>query len=178
MAVQSRDLRSPTRVAPASARPVLVVPSVSLHTLVYIVTALIVLIVVYAVMGNLIGWSRDRLDDMRYGTPRTYHVDQVVGIDDSAGTPSHFIALNLNRQVVVIQIPGGDTSKMRTITGPYLFGAGEDKTPVLLHFDDVNGDGTRDLIVDVKNEAIVYLNRDGQFEQLQPEDRAQVAIGQ
>jgi hypothetical protein len=85
--------------------------------------------------------------------------------------------MNLNRQVVVLQIPGGDTSQTRTITGPYLVGAGEDKTPVLLSFEDVNRDGTRDMVVNVKNEAIVFLNRDGQFQEMSPEERAQLMTG-
>ena len=76
---------------------------------------------------------------------------------------------------VVIEIPGGDASKTRTLTGPYLFGAGEDKTPVLLRLEDLNRDGARDLIVNVKNEEIVYINKDGQFQPLTPEERARLA---
>ena len=83
--------------------------------------------------------------------------------------------MNLNRQVVVIEIPGGDPSKTRTLTGPYLFGADEDKTPVLLRLDDLNRDGAKDLIVNVKNEEIVYLNKDGEFKPITPEERQQLA---
>src|SRR5687768_14703607 len=88
-------------------------------------------------------WARNRVDDVRYGATRTYQVDEVVGHDDGAGTPTHFTALNLNRQVMIIEIPGGDASKTRTLTGPYLFGAGEDKTPVLLRFDDLGSQPRR-----------------------------------
>ena len=79
--------------------------------------------------------------------------------------------MNLNRQVLIIEIPGGDASKTRTLTGPYLFGAGEDKTAVLLRFDDINRDGSKDLIVNVKNEEIVYLNKDAQFQPITAEER-------
>src|SRR5205085_7367435 len=99
---------------------------------------------------------------------------QIVGHNDGAGTPTHFIAMNLNRQVVVLEIPGGDASKIRTITGPYLFGAGEDKTPVVLRFDDLNRDGSQDLIVNVKNEEIAYLNKNGEFQNITPEERVQL----
>jgi hypothetical protein len=177
MAVQSRDMRSTVR-AGSSVRPLVATPAVSLHTFVYVITGLLALLAIYAIMGNVVTWGRDRYDDMRYGTPRTYHIDEVVGHDDGAGTPTHFIAMNLNRQVVVVEIPGGDTSKLRTITGPYLVGAGEDKTAVLLNFEDVNGDGSRDMVVSVKNEAIVFLNRDGQFQEMTSADRAQLAGGQ
>lgn len=178
MAVQSKDLRSPVRNNSNSFRPLVAAPPVSLNTVVYLVTILLALLAIYAIMGQVVGWGREKFDDVRYGTPRTYHVDAVVGHSDGAGTPSHFIAMNLNRQVVVVQIPGGDTSQMRTITGPYLVGAGEDKTPVLLSFEDINRDGSRDMIVNVKNEAIVFLNRDGQFVEMSAEERAQLTAGQ
>src|SRR4029078_10421094 len=140
----------------------------------YIVTALLALLAIYAIMGNVMGWGRSRLDDLHYDPARTFQVDEVVGHEDGAGTPTHFIALNLNRQVMIIEIPGGDSSKTRTLTGPYLFGAGEDKTPVLLRFDDLNRDGSKDLIVNVKNEEIVYLNKEGQFQPITAEERGKL----
>src|SRR2546425_1583080 len=42
-----------------------------------------------------------------YGRPRTFQTDAVVGHNDSAASPSHFIAINLNRHVEVIECPGG-----------------------------------------------------------------------
>jgi hypothetical protein len=176
MAVRHQALNSNTaRSGSAQARPLLTIPSISLHSLAYVATALLALLAIYAIMGNVMTWGRSRLDDLRYGTTRTYHMDAVVGHDDGAGTPTHFIAMNLNRQVVIIEIPGGDPSKTRTLSGPYLFGAGEDKTPVLLRLEDLNRDGARDLIVNVKNEEIVYINKDGQFQPLTPEERARLA---
>jgi hypothetical protein len=155
-------------------RTQIAMPAISLHSLAYIITALLALLAIYAIMGNVMGWGRSRLDDLRYGPTRTFQVDEVVGHEDGAGTPTHFIALNLNRQVMIIEIPGGDSSKTRTLTGPYLFGAGEDKTPVLLRFDDLNRDGSKDLIVNVKNEEIVYLNKEGQFQPITPEERTKL----
>src|SRR5262245_4154086 len=176
MAVRHQALNSNTaRNGSVQSRPLLTIPSISLHSLAYMATALLALLAIYAIMGNVMTWGRSRLDDLRYGTTRTYHLDAVVGHDDGAGTPTHLIAMNLNRQVVIIEIPGGDPSKTRTLTGPYLFGAGEDKTPVLLRLEDLNRDGARDLIVNVKNEEIVYLNKDGQFQPLTPEERARLA---
>jgi hypothetical protein len=174
MAVRSQEMRNTTARSGSQSRTVISVPPISLHTLAYVVTALLALLAVYAIMGNVVGWAQSRVDDLRYGSTRTYQVDEVVGHDDGAGTPTHFIAMNLNRQVVVIEIPGGDASKIRTLTGPYLFGAGEDKTPVLLRFDDLNRDGSKDLIVNVKNEEIVYLNKEGQFQPITPEERMQL----
>lgn len=170
MAVRSQEMRNPTRTG-GQPRAVPSAPSISFHSVAYLITGLLALIAIYAIMGNVMAWGRGRYDDIRYGTTRTFHLDAVVGHDDGAGTPTHFVAMNLNRQVVIIEIPGGDPSKTRTLSGPYLFGAGEDKTPVLLDLEDVNRDGAKDLIVNVKNEAIVYVNKGGQFQPITPEER-------
>jgi len=176
MAVRSQEIRSTvSRQGAAPARPTIAVPSIPLSTATYLVTILLALLAIYAVMGHIVGWGSSRLDDLRYGATRTFQMDAVVGHNDGTGTPTHFIAMNLNRQVVVIEIPGGDPSKTRTLTGPYLFGADEDKTPVLLRLDDLNRDGAKDLIVSVKNEEIVYLNKEGEFKPITPEERAQLA---
>ena len=178
MAVRSQTMRNTTARTGSSPRASITVPPISLHLLAYIVTALLVLIAIYAIMGNVMGWARGKINDVQYGATRTFQTDEVVGHGDGAGTPSHFIAMNLNRQVLVIEIPGGDPSQLRTITGPYLFGAGEDKTPVQLRFDDLNRDGSQDLIVAVKNEEIVYLNKDGQFQPITPEERSKLTQAQ
>jgi len=52
-----------------------------------------------------------------------------------------------------------------------LFGAGEDLTPVTMRLTDVNGDGGADLIVRVKDEEMVYANRDGAFSLISAEER-------
>ena len=177
MAVRSQEMRNPVRAGSSQSRPFIALPALNFHSFAYIVTGLLALLAIYAIMGNVVGWGREQVDNVRYGTPRTFHTDAIVGIDDGAGTPSHFIAMNLNRQVVIYQIPGGDATKTRVITGPYLFGAGEDKTPVLLQFQDVNGDQLQDMIVNIKNEAIIFVNRDGQFQAISPEERSQLVQG-
>lgn len=175
MAVRSQELRSSTvRNANARTRPFSATPPVSLHNAAYVITALLAVVALYAVLGNVLGWAQTRIDDIRYGTPRTFQLDAAIGHEDSADRPTHLIAMNLNQQVVVIELPGGDASKIRTLTGPYLFGATESKTPVLLRLDDLNGDGTKDLVVSVKNEEIVYLNRNGQFNLITAEERGQL----
>lgn len=174
MAVRSQEMRNTaTRSGNGAvqARSPIAVPSLSFHSVAYVVTGLLALLAIYAIMGNVVSWGSDRINDLRYGTTRTYHLDAVVGHEDGNGTPTHLIAMNLNRQVVVIEIPGGDASKTRTLSGPYLFGAGEDQTPVLLRLDDLNRDGSKDLIVSIKNEEIVYINRDGKFQPITPEER-------
>lgn len=98
------------------------------------------------------------LDDLRYGRPRTTQLSAYIGINETSGSPTQFTAMNLNRRVVVLMLPGGEPAKAQSLTGPYLFGAREDLTPVDLAVADRNGDGAADLTVSVKQEELIYLN--------------------
>jgi hypothetical protein len=94
---------------------------------------------------------------------RTFQTDAVVGHGDSEAHPSHFIAINLNRHVIVIEIPGGDISRSIIYSGPVLLGDGQDMTPVTLTFSDVNGDGKPDMILHILDQTIVFLNNGTKF---------------
>jgi hypothetical protein len=148
-----------------------------LHTAIYAVTLVLAALAIYVVVSLLVGKAHILIDDLRYGRPRTAHLDAFVGHDEAAGHPSHLMAMNLNRQVIVVELPGGDAAKARTITGPYLFGADEDLTPVLLDLRDMDGDGHVDLLLDVRNEQIVYVNRDGVFRLPTATEQAQLNRG-
>lgn len=113
-------------------------------------------------------WGQVALDDWRYGRPRTYQVDMVVGHHDSAAHPSHFIALNLGSHIEIIELPGGDASRAKIYLGPTLIGPGEDLAVVTLTFQDVNGDGKLDMIVSVAGSHFVFLNEEGQFRPARP----------
>ncbi len=166
MAVTSRDLRN-------ERRPLVQVPSGNLGALAYIVTGLLALLALYVLLSSVVSWGQVTFDDIRYGRPRTFHLTADVG-HGTSGAPSHFIAMNLDRQVVIMELPGGDTTKVRTLPGPYLFGAGEDLTPVTLRIADVNADNAPDLLVRIKDEEMIYINRDGGFALITPEERQQL----
>jgi hypothetical protein len=172
MAVTSKNLRSAQRVH-ARSLPF----SRRLHVLAYGLTLLLAALAIYAVVSVLLGKLHIVVDDMTYGRPRTVHMDAFVGHGEEAGHQTHLLAMNLNRQVVVIEMPGGDPAKAHTISGPYLFGADEDLTPVLLHLRDMDGDGQVDLLLDVRREQVVYLNKDGAFRPPTPEEQAQLSRG-
>jgi hypothetical protein len=178
MAVRSQEMRNPTmRLARPKNMGLLLrrwgMPTLSVG---YISAAIVGALVLYMALSALVGWGISKYDDIRYGTTRTFHTDAIIGIDDSPTNPTHFVAMNINRQVVVMQIPGGDTSKTRIINGPYLFGSNEDRTPVLLTFNDVNGDGLQYMIVNVKNEALIYLNRGDHLGLMNPDERVSVSL--
>lgn len=137
--------------------------------------ALVGVVVLYLVVSAVVHWTQVTMDDMAYGRPRTTHLAAAVGHNnDSPGQPTNFIGLNLNRQVTVFEIPGGDTSKATVINGPYLFGEGEDLTPVHLDTADVNGDGKLDLLVSVKDEQLVFINDNGSFRAMTADEKTQL----
>jgi hypothetical protein len=133
------------------------------HWLVFVGIAMFVMILGWIAFTALSNWWQITQDDWHYGRPRTYQVDMVVGHNDSAANPTHFIAENLNHHILIIEIPGGDTSKAKSYSGPTLIGSGQDLTPVTLTFKDVNGDGKLDMIVNVQDAHFIFLNLNGQF---------------
>jgi hypothetical protein len=116
------------------------------------------------VLGSaaLAWWQNHQLDSI-YGMPRTYQADQVVGHGDSPAHPTHFIAVNLNSKITIIEIPGGNNQHARIYSGPSLFSDNGGTIPVTLEFYDVNGDGKVDMIVHVGDQKIMYVNDGTQF---------------
>jgi hypothetical protein len=118
------------------------------------------------VLGNmLINWWNMTLDDWHYGRPRTFQIDQRVGHGDSK-TPSHFIAINLNRRIEIIEVPAGDAAHAKIYFALSLIGDGEDLAVPMLSFRDVNGDNKPDMIVTVGDTHYVFINDNGQFRPL------------
>ena len=107
-------------------------------------------------------WNTHQLD-ATYGMPRTAQYDEVVGHADSFDHPTHFIAINLNAHITIIEIPGGNTAHARLYSGPTLYSDNGNLTPVTLEFKDSNGDGKVDMIVHVGDQSINYLNDGTQF---------------
>ena len=136
--------------------------------LIAVVVGMLLMAALFLMLNSLGSWWQIHQDDATYGRPRTYQVDVVVGHNDSATNPTHFIFLNLNRHVEIIELPGGDTAHARIYTGPTLFGNGQDLTPVTAVFKDVNGDGKIDMIVQIQDQRLVYINDGTQFVPQQP----------
>lgn len=137
----------------------------------YVATGALALLAGYIVLSYVFAWGKVKLDDIRYGRPRTFHLVAPVGFEGQSREPTHFIAMNLDRQVVVMEIPGGSADHVHTLTGPYLFGDGEDLTPVTMRMEDVNVDGAPDLVLQVKNEEVVYLYRGDSFGLITADER-------
>lgn len=136
--------------------------------LIAVIVGMLLMAALFVSLNALSSWWQVHQDDVTYGRPRTYQVDAVVGHNDSLANPSHFIFLNLNRHVVIIELPGGDSTHARIYNGPTLFGNGQDLTPVTAEFRDVNGDGKPDMIVHIQDQRLVFINDGTQFVPQQP----------
>jgi hypothetical protein len=174
MAVTSRNLHQ------AAPRRVVSVTSLtpSLDLLGPILRAGAIILLAYLGVAAVTGWGRIWIDDFRYGRPRTQHISGMVGHNEGTGEPTHFVAMNLNRRVVVVELPGGDAAQARTLQGPYLFGANEDLTPVIMRLHDINRDSQDDLILSVKNEEIIYINTGDTFRLINADERQALTQGQ
>jgi hypothetical protein len=132
-------------------------------TMVMLVLGAVAAVVLIMLISALLSWWQGVMDNIHYGNPRTSQLDAVVGHNDSATNQTHFIFLNLHGHVEIIEIPGGDTSRVRIFTGPTLVGAGQDLIPVTGEIRDE--DGRHDLIVHIQNQQIVYINDGTTFHQ-------------
>ena len=128
---------------------------------------LVMALLVYG-LSSFSSWWRIHQDDTQFGRPRTFQLDAVVGHTDSPANPTHFIFLNLNRHIEIIELPGGDSAHARIYPGPVLFGDGQDLTPVTAEIRDVNGDGKPDIIIHIQDQQLVFINDGTQFRPLRP----------
>ncbi len=136
--------------------------------LIAVIVGMLVMAAFVVALSTIGSWWQVHQDDVTYGRPRTFQIDAVVGHNDSPSNPSHFIFVNLNRHVVIFELPGGDSTHARIYNGPTLFGDGQNLTPVTAEFRDVNGDGKPDMIVHIQDQRLVFINDGTQFRPLQP----------
>ena len=163
------------RPLPTTPRPKLVLKKSQVtrqaHPLLYLGIGMIAMLLLWTLLTSVLGWFTTTMNDIRYGRPRTYQTDSFVGHGEQSGTPSHFIAINLNRRIEIIELPGGDATHAKIYLGPQLYGANDDLTPVTLIFADVNGDHKPDMIVNFQSSRIVFINDQGGFRPLLPAER-------
>ena len=138
------------------------------HWLLPVGVGMIAMLVLWELGTLVLSWSFARYDDIRYGNPRTFQIDAVVGHGDSPEHPSHFIAINLNRQAIVIEFPAGNPSGAQSYVVPYyILGQGGDLTPITLEFRDVTGDQKPDMIIHIhlqtQDQTFVFVNDGNKF---------------
>lgn len=144
------------------------------HPLLYLGLGMLGMLLLWTVLTMLLGWGNTLLNDMRYGRPRTFQIDAYVGHNEQSGIPSHFLAINLNRHIEVIELPGGDATHARIYIGPQLYGNGDELVPVTLNFIDANGDGKKDMLISFQGSRVVFINDQNGFRPLQAGERVQI----
>lgn len=128
------------------------------HWLFWVGLALVTMVAGYILLNSVGNWWNVTQDDWHYGRPRTYQTDWNVGHGTPTNPNSHFIALNLNKHIEVIEIQGDDPAHTKMYVGPTLIGVGEEFAPVTLSFGDVNHDGKPDLLLHVGDSQSIFLN--------------------
>lgn len=139
------------------------------HWLLPLGVGMVAMLVLWMLGSTVVNWGMQRYNDFRYGNPRTFQTDQIVGHNgDSAAHKSHFIAVNLNRQAIVVEFMGGDPAKSVSYVAPvYIAGPGGDQAPVTLDFKDMTGDGKLDMIIHIQlpnqDQISVFVNDGTKF---------------
>jgi len=105
-------------------------------------------------------WTQHQLDTT-YEFPRISQTDAVVYPGDSAAHPSHYLFLNLNGTVLIVELPHGDSAKARIYKGPTLFSDNAASVPITGEFRVV--DGKIQMLVHIQDRTILYLNDGTQF---------------
>jgi hypothetical protein len=125
------------------------------HPLVLVGVGMLVTVLVVLVGQVVVPWGMKTADDVQYGYPRTTQEDHFVG-HEQGGTPSHFVAMNLQGQITVVELPGGNLKGAQLLVGPRLVGQGADLVPVRLGF--VGEKKHPDLVVTVQSVQVRFHN--------------------
>ncbi len=150
-------------------KPSLFVQLKQMHWLFLIGLGMISALVLWLIGSAVLAWGTQRYYDVRYGTPRTFQTDMAVGHGgDSAAHPSHFIAMNLNSQAVVIELKAGkaDNGSVAWYIAPITIKDGG-QSPVTITFKDVSGDQKLDMVMDihlpVQDQYSIFINDGDKF---------------
>jgi len=139
-------------------------PRRRLHWLARLGIMLTLVLLGWLLLSEAAVWTQHALDTWHYGYPRTYQTDAVVGHGDSLAHPSHFIAINLDGHLEVIELAAGNPAHAHIYVGPTLTGTEASQVPVTIQLQDVNGDGRPDLLLLFNGIQVVYLNTGTSFQ--------------
>lgn len=135
----------------------------SRHWLLYVGVGMIVALALWLTFSSLLAWGIGKYNDVVYGYPRIYQTDAVVGHNDSQARPSHFVAMNLRGQVVVIELAGGNPNRSFDYVGPTMIAKGDDLIPITLTFSDVHRNGKPNMVIHIQDREFIFCNDGTKF---------------
>ncbi|SRR6266568_888081 len=135
-----------------------------IHPLIWVGLALCIMMIGWVAFNGLSSWIHDRQDDLTYGYPRTYQTDANVG---HFGRVSHFICLNLHGEIQVIELQQRHPEAAK-IYAVIVLPADQDRVPVTISFQDINGDNKIDALVHVGGTEIPLYNNGVTFQSQPP----------
>jgi hypothetical protein len=136
-------------------------PARKMHWSLILGLGMILALVLWMAASEALAWWGNHQLDSQYGMPRTYQTDALVYPADTQAHPSHYIFLNLNGTIMIIELPQGDQAHARIYKGPTLYSDNAGYTPVTGEFRSVND--KMEMIVHVGDQQFVYVNDGTQF---------------
>lgn len=129
-----------------------------LHPLLFVGLGLLAMLFLWVGISQVVNWGKNEMNTLKYGNPRTFQIDAVVGHGDSELHPSHFIALNLHGVVTIIEFPAGYPGRAHVLATTSLLGSHADQAVVTLSFIDVNHNGKPDMLINIDGVENVLVN--------------------
>jgi len=133
------------------------------HFLTYFGIGMLIVLAIVAVWNLVIvpAWQNYQ-DQLHYGDARITRLDADVG----HGGVSTFIAFDLNSQITIIEIPGGNLGQSRIYRAGNLLGSDQEHKIIALEVRNVKGFGKPDLVIHVEGEdaPIVLYNNGSSFQ--------------
>jgi hypothetical protein len=154
--------QAPTQDAqdiPARQQPTVQRERPRVHWLVPVGVGMVLMLVLSLAGSAVYSWGINQYNNLHYGYPRTFQCDANV----QHGGISHFIVVNLHGHVFITEILASDPSNTKIYVGPVITGAGADREPVTVSFQDVNRDGRPDLWLKVDTTVYLWLNIGQEF---------------
>ena len=74
------------------------------HWLFFVGLAFFTMVMGWIALTLLGNWWQAKQLDWQYGNPRTFKTDQFVGHGDSLDHPNHFVALNIDGTIEVVEL--------------------------------------------------------------------------
>ncbi|MFL5586534.1 MAG: hypothetical protein ACJ8DI_02615, partial [Ktedonobacteraceae bacterium] len=133
------------------------------HWLFWLGCIFCIMLLGWTVLSILSGFIQHKRDDLLYGNPRTFQIDAIVG---HYGRVSHFVAVNLDGYIEIFETQRGHPEVAKIYTPTVLLINPTD--PVILSFQDVNGDSKPDMIITAPSFQAVLFNTGTSFQSQPP----------